>query len=70
AVYVPLDMMYDFETEKLLTPQDFFGKDWKSLLTKDIESDIAWISAMGKDDVWVSYIDNDGKIQYVALKKP
>ena len=69
AVYDPLDMMYDFETEKLLTPQDFFGENWKSLLTNDIECDTAWISAMSEDDVWVSYIGNNGKIQSVVLNK-
>ncbi len=69
AVYDPLDMMYDFETEKLLTPQDFFGENWRSLLSSDIECDTAWVSHLSADEVWVSYIGSDGKINSVVLNK-
>ena len=69
AVYDPLDMIYDFNTEKLLTPQDFFGENWRSLLSSDIECDTAWVSHLSADEVWVSYIGSDGKINSVVLNK-
>lgn len=69
AVYDPLDMMYDFETEKLVTPQDFFGENWRSRLSSDIECDVAWVSNVYADEIWISYIGNDGQVKSVTLDR-